>query len=142
MATTSWSGSRLDAEPRLVARGHLAAQVVHAVRHAVAVVPRVAGRLAELVDDPVLGRVGRVAHAQVDDVDARRPLAVLQLVDPAEQVGGQVPDPGSDLEVVALDRLMLLRARVGLGINHRRHRPRPAQRISGSVGPRRAWPIA
>ena len=30
VATTSWSGSRLDAEPRLVARGDLAAEVVDA----------------------------------------------------------------------------------------------------------------
>ena len=130
VATTSWSGSRLTPNRRLVPHGDLAAQVVHAVGHAVAVVPRVAGRLAELVDDPLLGRVGRVAHAQVDDVDPRLPLAVLQLVDPAEQVGRQVAHPGRDLEVVVLDRLMLLRARIGLGIDHRQLRPRPVTRIS------------
>ena len=65
-------GVEAHAEPLLVLRGDLAAEVVDARRDAVAVVLRVARRLAELVDDPGLGRVGRVAHAQVDDVDARR----------------------------------------------------------------------
>ena len=98
VATTSWSGSRLDAEPRLVLGGDLAAEVVDAGGHAVAVVPRVAGGLAELVDDPGLGRVGRVAHAQVDHVDPGAALAILQLVDLAEQVRRQPPDARRDLE--------------------------------------------
>ncbi len=90
-----------DAEPRLVAAGDLAAQVVDAGRGAVAVVPRVAGGLAELVDDPLLGRIGGVAHPQVDHVDPVAPLAVLQLVDPAEEIRRQAADPGRDLEVVS-----------------------------------------
>ena len=119
-------GIEADAEPLLVSDGHLAPQVVDAVGHAVAMVARVARGLAELVDDPFLGRIGGVAHPQVDHVDPVPPLAVLQLVDPAEQVRGEVANAGGDLQVVSFDRLMLLRARVGLGIHHRQVRPGPA----------------
>ena len=92
VATTSCVRVEADAEPLLVLGGHLAAEVVDPGGDAVAVVPGVARGLAELVDDPRLGRVGRVAHAQVDDVDPGAALAVLQLVDLAEEVGGQPPD--------------------------------------------------
>ncbi len=88
-------GIEADAEPRLVARGDLAAQVVDAGGDAVAVVARIAGGLAELVDHPLLGRIGGIAHPQVDHVDPGPPLAVLQLVDPAEKIGRQVADPGA-----------------------------------------------
>ena len=107
-----------DVKARFVAVGDLAAQVEDAGGDAVAVVSRVAGRLAELVDDPLLGRVGRVAHSQVDHVDPVAPLAVLELVDAPEQVRRQVADPGRDVEVVALGRLMLFGAGVGLGVDH------------------------
>ena len=46
------------------------------------------------------------------------PLAVLQLVDPAEEIRRQVADPGRDLEVVPLDRLVFLGTRIGLGLDH------------------------
>ena len=112
-------GVEADAEPLLVSRGDLAAQVVHAGGYAVAVVPRVARGLAELVDDPLLGRVGGVAHPQVDDVDPARALAVLQLVDPAEEIRRQVAHARRDLKVVMLDRLVLLGTRIGLVFDHR-----------------------
>ena len=95
-------GVEVDAEPLLVLRGDLAAEVVDARGDAVAVVPRVARGLAELVDDPRLGRVGRVAHAQVDHVDAGPPLAVFQLVDLAEQVRRQVLHARGDGDRVRL----------------------------------------
>ena len=100
-------GVERHAEPLLVLRRDLAPQVEDAVGHAVAVVPRVLHRLAELVDDRLVGRVGRVAHAQVDHVDPVAPLAVLQLVDLAEEVRRQVAHPGRDLKVVVLGRLVL-----------------------------------
>ena len=64
------------------------------------------------------GSVG-IAHPQVDHVDPVAPLAVLQLVDLAEEIRRQAPDPRRDLEVVVLDRLVLLGTGIGLVVDHR-----------------------
>jgi hypothetical protein len=50
------------------------------------------GRLAQLLDHERLGHVGRIAHAEVDDIDASPALLVFQRVDLAEQVGRQTFD--------------------------------------------------
>ena len=105
-------GIEADAETRFVALGDLAAQVVNAGRGTVAVVARIARGLAKLVDHPIFRRIGGIAHSQVDHVDPVAPFAILELVDFAEQVRRKVADPRRNLEVVALDRLMLLRTRV------------------------------
>ena len=66
-------GVELDAEPRLVARGDLAAEVGDARWRRCSggsASSRAASQSLSMTDG--LGRVGRVAHAQVDDVDARR----------------------------------------------------------------------
>ena len=100
-------GIELHVVAACVAQGHLAAQVVQAVAHRVAMVALVAGGLAELVDHQRLGHVGRIAHAQVDDVDARAAFAVFQLVDLAEQVRRQALD--------AVGHVDLKRSRIGIG---------------------------
>ncbi len=91
---------RVEPHPVLleVLAGHLAAEAQNALRLAVAVVLRVAGGLGQLLDHQVLGRVGGVAHAQVDHVVAGPPLLVLQAVDLGEQVGGQPPHPLGHLD--------------------------------------------
>ncbi len=78
-------------------------------------VPGIVRRLAELVDHPFLGGVGGIPHPQIDHVDPLATLPVLQFVDPAEEIRRQASDPGSDREIVMLDRLMLL----GFGIRSR-----------------------
>ena len=89
--TSSSGSSRTPNRLKYFAR-HFAAEVGDAVRLAVAVVARVAGRLGQLLDDEVLGRIGRVAHAEVDHVVAGAPLVVEQRVDAAEQVRRQPRD--------------------------------------------------
>ena len=86
---TSVVGVELDAVPPSIAEGGLAAEVEEAVGNGVAVVAVVAGGLAELVDDLRGGRVGGVAHAEVDDVDAGAAFTVFEVVDLAEEVGRQ-----------------------------------------------------
>jgi hypothetical protein len=57
------------------------------------VVPRVARRLDELVDDRLgRGQVG-IAHAEVHNVLARAARGRLQVVDDVEDVRGQPVDP-------------------------------------------------
>ena len=51
----------------------------------------------ELIDDAIGRGIGGVAHAQVDDVDARHPLVVLHLVDAAEQIRRQALDARRDV---------------------------------------------
>ena len=51
--------------------------------------------------DPLFGRIGGIAHSQIDHVDPVAPLAILQLVDLAEQVGRKVANPRCNLEVVS-----------------------------------------
>ena len=97
-ATTSCSGSRATVEPAAhAAVGDLLAEVEDTGGHAVSMVPVVLGGLAKFIDHPLLGRVGRVAHPQVDHVDPGPSLAIFQLVDLAEKVGWQAPDPGGGL---------------------------------------------
>ena len=86
---------------------------------AIAMVARVTGGLAKLVDHPFLGRIGGIAHPQVDHVDPVAPFAILELVDATEKIGRKVADPGRDLEIVALDRLVLLGTGICVGIDHR-----------------------
>ena len=52
----------------------------------------IVGRFAEFVNHQRIGHVGGVAHAQVNDVDAGAALAVLQIVNPAEQIRRQPLD--------------------------------------------------
>ena len=59
----------------------------------------VAGGLAQLVDDLRIGHVGRIAHAQVDDVDAGPTFAVFQVVDFAEEVRRQPLDAVGDVDL-------------------------------------------
>src|SRR5262249_44224487 len=81
-----------------------AAQVRQAAGDAVAVALLVAGGLAELVDDLLVGHVGRVAHAEVDDVDAGAALGVLHGVDLAEEVRRQALDAVGHVGLGALLR--------------------------------------
>ena len=92
----------LDALFAGVLLGHLAAEVLDPVGGAVAVVARVAGGLAELLDHHLAGRVGGVAHAQVDDVGALLPFGVLQRVDASEQIRRQAADPLCRLDAIWL----------------------------------------
>ena len=133
----------LDAVLVLVFLGHLLAQAGDAVADAVAVVARVDGRLAELVDDALGRGVGGVAHPQVDDVDARHALLVLHLVDAPEQVRRQALDAGGDVDLEGLlthicfsGKVLSCRRRPALvdGAQYRMGRP-PGYRA------RRAWAL-
>ncbi len=75
--------------PFPVTLGDLLAQVLDPVGHGVAVVPGVLEGLGHLLLNERVRRIGRIAHPQIDDIDARHPLLVLQLVDLAEQIGRQ-----------------------------------------------------
>ena len=101
-------GVEVDAEPGLVPLRDLLAQVVDPGGDAVPVVTRVVGGLAELLDDPLAGRVSGIPHPEVDHVDVLPAHPVFELVDLAEEVRRQVADPGCDLQVVPLGRLVLL----------------------------------
>ena len=72
--------------------GHFPPQAEDAHGLAVAVIFGVAGGLGQLFDDQVLGRIGGVAHAQVDHVVAGAAFFVHQAIDLGEQIGGQPPD--------------------------------------------------
>ena len=89
----SVSGSSVDAEAALVEVGGGLAQLGDAPAGRVAVVPGVAGRLAELVDRDLRRRDVRVAEPQVDDVHAGSPSLDLQPVDDGEDVRGHPVDP-------------------------------------------------
>lgn len=67
-------GVEAGPEFAFVLGGHLLAEVVDALAGGIALVARVAGGLDQLVDDHLRRGVQRIAHAQIDDVDARLPF--------------------------------------------------------------------
>jgi hypothetical protein len=82
-----------DAVPALVPISDRPAEVREASAGRIAVVPRVARRLRELVDDRLgRGQVG-IPHAEVHNVLARAARGRLQVVDDVEDVRGQPVDP-------------------------------------------------
>ena len=85
-------GVELNAPAVLVPLGGFASQVIDAGGHAITVVSGVLSGLAQLVDDPGLGRIGGVSHAEVDDVGAGALHLVLEFVDASEQVGREAQD--------------------------------------------------
>jgi hypothetical protein len=98
----------MHAESLEILGTHFAAQTRDAVRFAVAVVARIAGGLGQLVDDKVLGRIGRIAHAKIDDVVAGSPLVVEEGIDAAEQIRRQAGDALGDLNFEGLRRQRVL----------------------------------
>src|SRR5262249_16906690 len=83
----------LDAEPAAVQIGDREPELRDAATRRVAVVARVADRLAELVDRDRRRRDVGVAEPQVDDVGAGPPRLHLQRLDGAEHVGRERVDP-------------------------------------------------
>lgn len=61
---------------------------------------RVPGGLAKLVDNQLRGRVGRIAHAQVDDIGALLPLGELQRIELSKQIRGQTCNSGCRFDPV------------------------------------------
>ena len=103
------------AEPLEVLRCHLTPQIGDAVRLAVAVIPLVARRLDQLLDDELLRRVRRIAHAEVNHIFAGSPLGVQHPVDAAKQVRRQPRNAFSDL-----DRKRAARRLGGIDLRHRK----------------------
>ncbi len=83
---------QLDAVAAVVITGHRLAQALHALGHAVTVGLGLFHRLDQLVDDVRRRRHVRIAHAEIDDVDALCAQLRLDLVDFFEDVGGQAAD--------------------------------------------------
>ena len=92
-------GSQADAVLLPIAGRDFLAQILDAVGNRIAVIARIGERLGEFVDDQRIGRVGRVAHPQVDHVDAGDPLLILELVDLAEHVRRQPVHPVGHLDL-------------------------------------------
>jgi len=99
---------RIGVEPHAipfeVLAGHLASKIDDTARRTISVVLRVPSRLGQLVDHQRIGRIGGIAHAQVEHVVTGPALFVQQVIDPPEHVGRQ-PDHArgqSDLEGICL----------------------------------------
>jgi hypothetical protein len=84
------------AVPLPVTGGDFFPQIGDAGGDGVPVVFRIAHRLGEFVADDRVGRIGGVAHPQIDHVDAGDPLLVFHLVDLGEQIRGKASHPISD----------------------------------------------
>ena len=76
----------------LVFVANFATQVVNALSHGVAVITIIQHGFAKFFDHQFVGRVGRVTHPKVDDVDPLATFFVLLLVDFAKQVWRQILD--------------------------------------------------
>ena len=89
---TSRLGIELDAEAAPVIGGLGAAQPGDAARGRIAVGARILHRLDQLLDDVLRRRPVGIAHAEIDDVAARRARLRLQGVDFGEDIGRQALD--------------------------------------------------
>ena len=85
-------GIDIDAEPAPVVVGVGLAQARDTTRIGVAVGARILHRLDQLLDDMGRRRAVRIAHAEIDDVFARRAGAHLHLVDLGEDIRRQPLD--------------------------------------------------
>ena len=75
-----------------VLAGQLAAQVEQAIGLAIAMIPLVVGRFDHFLHHNPLGRIGGIAHAQIDNVSTARPRTSLQPVDFSEHIRRQALD--------------------------------------------------
>ena len=93
-----------------IPRRHLRAQILNAARGAVTVDFRIFDRFGQLVDNALSGRIGRAAHAEVDDVGALAAFRVFERVEFGEEVGGQFLNTVGDVD---LERARVVRRVVG-----------------------------
>ena len=85
-------GIELHAEATLVIAGHGPAQADDALGGGIAVGLGLLDGLDQLIDDVLRGGHVRIAHAEVDDVDACGAQAGLEPVNLFKDVGRQAPD--------------------------------------------------
>jgi hypothetical protein len=78
----------------IIKDGQLTPQVNNALGGGITLVPFFASRLAQFIDDHIRGWVGRVTHAQVNDVYIFLAQAVFERIDATKQVGRQAAHPG------------------------------------------------
>ena len=79
-----------------VACGHFFAKIADPVGNGVTMISRIDQGFFDLLDDHWIWRIGRVAHAEVDDVNACDSQLVFSLIDGRKQIRRQPADSISD----------------------------------------------
>ncbi len=82
-------GVQLNVEPPVIPVAYRLAQADDALGHRITMRRAFLRDLDQFVDDMLGRRPIRIAHAEVDDIDSRRPLLSLEFVDDIENIRRQ-----------------------------------------------------